>query len=65
MTLAFKYMTVQTTDTTKANKFSMKEEMEKMKDKKMKTMYNQNLELKQYVKSGTLYSARKTWELHA
>ena len=46
----------------------MKEEMEKMKDKKMKTMYNQNLELKQYVKSGTLYSARKTWEvleLHA
>ena len=43
----------------------MKEEMEKMKDKKMKTMYNQNLELKQYVKSGTLYSARKTWEVRS
>ena len=39
----------------------MKEDMEKKKDKKMKTMHNQNMELKQYVKSGTLYLARKTW----
>ena len=34
-----------------------------MKDKKMKTMINQNLELNEYVKKGTLYSARKTWEV--
>ena len=33
----------------------MKEEMERMRDKKMKTMFLQNLELKEYVKSGTLY----------
>ena len=38
----------------------MKEEMERMKDKKMKTMFLQNLELKEYVKSGTLCTARKT-----
>ena len=38
----------------------MKEEMERMKDKKMKTLFLQNLELKEYVKSGTLYTARKT-----
>ena len=41
----------------------MKEEMQTMKEKKMKTMINQNLELKEYVKKGTLYSARKTWEV--
>ena len=39
----------------------MKEEMEKMKEKKMKTMYLQNLEMKEYMKKGTLYEARKTW----
>ena len=38
----------------------MKEEMERMKDKKMKTMFLQNLELKEYVKIGTLYTSRKT-----
>ena len=43
----------------------MKEEMEKMKEKKMKTMYYENLEMKEYVKSGTLYSARKTWEVRS
>ena len=43
----------------------MKEEMEKMKEKKMKTMYYEDLEMKEYVKSGTLYSARKTWEVRS
>ena len=42
----------------------MKEEMEKMK-KKMKTMFYQNLEIKEYVKSGTLFTARKTWEVRS
>ena len=40
----------------------MKEEMERMKDKKMRTVVNQNLDLKEYVKNGTLFSARRTWE---
>ena len=39
----------------------MKEEMGKMKEEKMRTMYFQNLEMKEYVKKGTLYEARKTW----
>ena len=43
----------------------MKEEMQKMKEKKMRTMVNQNLEMKEYVKKGTLYSARKTWEVRS
>ena len=43
----------------------MKVEMEKMKDKKMKTMYNQNLEMTDYMKKGTLYSARRTWEVRS
>ena len=34
---------------------------EEMKEKKMRTMYFQNLEMKEYVKKGTLYEARKTW----
>ena len=38
----------------------MKEEMGKMKEEKMRTMYFQNLEMKDYVKKGTLYEARKT-----
>ena len=40
----------------------MKEEMEKMKEKKMKTMIKSDCKLKDYVKTGTLYSVRKTWE---
>ena len=40
----------------------MKEEMERMKDKKVRMMVNQNLDLKEYVKNGTLFSARRTWE---
>ena len=43
----------------------MKEEMKKMKETKMRTMVNQNLEMKEYVKKGTLYSARKTWEVRS
>ena len=39
----------------------MKEEMGKMKEKKMRTMYFQNLEMEEYMKKGTLYEARKTW----
>ena len=37
---------------------------EKMK-KKMKTMFYQNLEIKEYGKSGTLFTARKTWEVRS
>ena len=36
---------------------------EEMKEKKMRTMYFHNLEMKEYVKKGTLYEARKTWEV--
>ena len=43
----------------------MKSDMERMKDKKMKTLYHQNLEMKDYVKAGTLYSARKTWQVRS
>ena len=43
----------------------MKEDMAKMKDKKMRKMYFEDLEMKEYVKSGTLYSARKTWEVRS
>ena len=43
----------------------MKEEMQKMKEKKMRTMVNGNLDMKEYVKKGTLYSARKTWEVRS
>ena len=43
----------------------MKEEMAKMKEKKMRKMYYEDLEMKEYVKSGTLYSARKTWEVRS
>ena len=43
----------------------MKEQMEPMKDKKMRTMFYQNLDIKEYVKKGTLFSARKTWEVRS
>ena len=39
----------------------MKEEMGKMKEKYVRTMYFQNLEMEEYVKKGTLYEARTTW----
>ena len=42
---------------------SMKREMEKMK--KMQTMNRQGLEMKEYVKNGTLYSARRTWQVRS
>ena len=35
--------------------------MEKMK----KTMNQQGLEMKEYVKNGTLYSARRTWQVRS
>ena len=43
----------------------MKEQMELMKDKKMRTMFYQNLAIKEYVKKGTLFLARKTWEVRS
>ena len=36
-----------------------------MKEKKMRTMYFQNLEMKEYVKKGTLYTTRRTWEVRS
>ena len=39
--------------------------MEPMKEKKMRTKVYQNLELKDYVKKGTLFSTRKTWEVRS
>ena len=44
---------------------SMKEEMEGKKEKKMRTMYYDSLELKDYVKTGDLYTARTTWEVRS
>jgi hypothetical protein len=41
---------------------NMKKDMERMRDKKMKNMIKEGCDLKDYVKHGNLYSARKTWE---
>ena len=41
----------------------MKTEMGRMEDKKMRTMVHQNLDLKDYVRNGSLFSARKTWQV--
>ena len=41
----------------------MREEMVKMK--KMKIMYQDGLDMKEYVKNGTLYSARRTWQVRS
>ena len=41
---------------------NMKKDMERMKDKKIKIMIKENCDIKDYVKSGNIYSARKTWE---
>ena len=43
----------------------MKEAMEGKKDKKMRTMYNDNLDMKDYVRTGSLYTARATWEVRS
>ena len=46
----------------------MKEEMNRIKEKKMRTMVNQNLlkvELEDHVKNGTLFSARRTWQIRS
>ena len=42
---------------------NMKEEMEKIKNEKMRTMIKDGCELKEYVKHCTLYSARNMWEI--
>ena len=36
---------------------------EKDEGQNMRTMYNQDLEMKDYMKEGTLYSARRTWKV--
>ena len=41
---------------------NMKEEMERMRDKKMRMMIKEDCDLKDYVKYGNIYSARKSWE---
>ena len=41
----------------------MKEEMERMKTKKMKIMIKEDCGLKDYVKEGNLYTVRKQWEV--
>ena len=43
----------------------MKEEMNRIEEKKMRTMENQNFELKDYVKNGTLFWARRTWQIRS
>ena len=40
----------------------MKNDMERMKESKMKRMWKDDLRMKDYVRTGTLYSVRKTWE---
>ena len=47
------------------DKAMMKEEMEGKKEKKMRIMYHDNLEMKDYVKYGDLYTARTTWEIRS
>ena len=42
---------------------NMKEEMERMKTKKMKIMIKEDCGLKDYVKEGNLYTVRKQWEV--
>ena len=46
-----------------ADEANMKKEMEKLK--KMENMSRQNLEMKEYVKTSTLYSARQTWRVRS
>ena len=46
-----------------ADEANMKKEMEKLK--KMESMSKQNLEMKEYVKTGTLYTARQTWRVRS
>ena len=44
---------------------NMKEAMEEKKVKKIRTMYYDKLELKDYVTTGDLYTARETWEVRS
>ena len=41
----------------------MREDMAKLK--KMETMLQDGLDMKEYVKNGTLYSARRTWQVRS
>ena len=43
----------------------MKEQMEGKKEKKMRIMYHDNMDMKDYVKHGNLYTARTTWEVRS
>ena len=43
----------------------MKQAMEGMKDRKMRTMYQDSLDMKEYVKNGDLYTTRLTWEVRS
>ena len=43
----------------------VKKEMEGKKEKKMRIMYHDNLDMKEYVKTGSLYTARTTWEVRS
>ena len=49
-------------NTCRLKEHNMKKDMERIKDKKMKIMINENCDLKEYVKNGNIYSARKAWE---
>ena len=46
-----------------ADEASMKKEMEKLK--KLEGMSKENLKMKEYVKTGTLYTARETWRVRS
>ena len=41
---------------------NMKQEMEKMKNRKMRIMIKDGCNIKDYIKHGNLYSARNTWK---
>ena len=43
----------------------MKDAMEGSKNKKMRTMYYDSLDMKDYVRTGDLYTARATWEVRS
>ena len=44
---------------------NMKRDMERMRERKMRTMIHDDCELKDYVRNGNLYSARKAWEIRS
>ena len=44
---------------------NMKRDMERMRERKMRIMIHDDCELKDYVRNGNLYSARKAWEIRS